>query len=155
MSARGHQLELAVEKQNSHYLRDGIARIDKVATPMIYSNGEWKHGKKSTVDFIGCLKGGRAVAFDCKQVAGDSLPMANIHEHQVKYLRDVLELGGLAFFLVHFRKQDRVFRFSPNDCWATMHYGDRKAMGLTDFYYDYAGCEIPVGVPFDYLKGAY
>lgn len=151
MSARGHQLELAVEKQNSHYLRDGIARIDKVATPMIYSNGEWKHGRKSTVDFIGILRGGRAVAFDCKQVAGDSLPMANIHEHQVKYLRDVLELGGLAFFLVHFRKQDRCFVFVPHILWVEMLYETRTSMTIGEY-----GTEISiVNGTFDYLKGAY
>ncbi|TGA99452.1 hypothetical protein E4665_03770 [Sporolactobacillus shoreae] len=43
--------------------------------------------KKSTVDFISCLNG-RGLAFDAKRTR---FPLANVHEHQVRYLKRYLD----------------------------------------------------------------
>jgi recombination protein U len=57
----------------------------------------------STVDFVGLLDGGKFIAFDAKQTKIKTrLPIKNIHQHQLDYLKIVQNLGGITFFLVWF-----------------------------------------------------
>lgn len=111
---RGSKLESLIEFTNERYLELGLCRIDKVATPVKVvelTNGVITRGfyeKKSTVDFVGIIQG-VFVAFDAKETEGASLPLRNIHEHQVKYMQDIQAQGGLAFFIVHFKAKDEYY----------------------------------------------
>jgi len=66
----------------------------------------------STVDFYGVFKKvidnnivGVPIAFDAKETQNKtSFPLANIHQHQVEYLRLWNKVGGTGFFLIHFTK---------------------------------------------------
>lgn len=42
--------------------------------------------QKSTVDYIGAVQG-IPVCFDAKECNTDTFPLANIHEHQVEFMR--------------------------------------------------------------------
>ncbi|MCO7127786.1 Holliday junction resolvase RecU [Sporolactobacillus shoreicorticis] len=85
-----------------------MAVVQKVATPLKKTKNSAFYSEKSTVDFIGCLNG-RGLAFDAKETKRPSLPLANVHEHQTRYLMRYRDCGGHAFLLVRFIKQNETF----------------------------------------------
>lgn len=114
---RGKHSERAVEKINQLYKKLGLAVIEKVAVPSIHMSlrtrslqnflkkGEYVAIRQpSTVDYQGCLRGGKTVAFDCKETRKDYLPAKNFHEHQWQYLKDMDSLGAVCFLLVVLRR---------------------------------------------------
>lgn len=111
---RGMQLEHDIESSNRAYMMKGIAVIQKIATPfkpLRDRQGNFSKlipAEKSTVDFIGCLNG-RGLAFDAKETNKTNLPLANVHEHQTRYLMRYRDCGGHAFLLVRFVKQNETF----------------------------------------------
>lgn len=111
---RGTALEKLIEFTNARYLDLGLARVDKIATPIKIIELEDGHitkaffEKPSTVDFVGVIQG-MFVAFDAKETESSSLPLQNIHPHQVNYMEDVQAQGGLAFLIVHFKRQDEYY----------------------------------------------
>lgn len=136
---RGNELEKCANKANKQYRKDGTALILKVDTPIIYTS-KGMVAKQSTVDFVGILKGGRFLAFDAKETAiKTSFPLKNIHEHQFNYLNIVESLGGLVFFLIHFKKvhPDKAF-FTPLDLIKKYWMQDgRKSIPISEFKEDW------------------
>lgn len=131
---RGTGLEKLIEFTNARYLDLGLARVDKVATPIKII--ELQDGyitkaffeKPSTVDFVGIIQG-MFVAFDAKETEASSLPLQNIHPHQLEYMEDVRAQGGLAFLIVYFKRHDEYFMVPLSV--------------LQDFYYDDEAKRIP------------
>lgn len=102
MASRGAKLERAVNKANIRYKKEKKALIMKVAVPIIHTR-KGMVATTSTVDFAGVLKGGRYIAYDCKETKSKtSFPIKNLHQHQLTYLQYVRDLNGIAFLLVHF-----------------------------------------------------
>jgi len=100
---RGNELEKAAEAANRRYKVEKKALILKVPTPIVYTN-KGMIAKQSTVDFVGIISGGTFIAFDAKEtLSKTSFPLKNIHQHQLTCLDYVDELGGIAFFLIHFK----------------------------------------------------
>jgi recombination protein U len=114
---RGSGLEELITYASTQYERNGIAVIHKVPTPVtVLNNGKGFFKGKSTVDYTGTLKGGRFVCFEAKETKqANVFPLKNIHPHQITYMKNVTNLGGLAFLLVRFVKfkgqGERIFRF--------------------------------------------
>lgn len=127
-NSRGHRgdvLEDLILLTNDYYNRTGLARVDKVHIPIkvveIDESGLIRKAffeKKSTVDFIGVIQG-LAVAFDVKETALKSLPLKNIHLHQVEYMDSIQQQRGLAFLIVHFKFCDEYY-LVPNEM--VQHY---------------------------------
>lgn len=112
---RGDALEELLYYTNQYYHQLGLCRVDKVSTPIkvveIDAQGMVTKGffeKKSTVDFIGIVQG-VCVAFDAKETNLKSLPLQNIHLHQIEYMRDIDKQGGLAFIIIHFKFNDSYY----------------------------------------------
>ncbi len=112
---RGDALEDLILYTNTYYQRKGLGRIDPVNIPIkvleIDDRGLIRKAffeKKSTVDFIGVIQG-VAIAFDAKETTRKSLPLYNIHEHQIDYMRDFNDQKGLSFLICHFKDPDRFF----------------------------------------------
>lgn len=111
---RGKALELAVEQANAQYLAHGIAVVQKVAVPTKLVRGR-RHDdpqelvrEKSTVDYIGTWQG-TPIAFDAKETRERSLPLANIHEHQSRFLQNWEASGGRAFLLIYYGPDSAVY----------------------------------------------
>lgn len=101
---RGNELEKKANKANLGYRKSKEALILKVPVPILYT-AKGLVVQQSTVDYTGLIKGGQFIAFDAKETQNKtSFPLRNIHEHQLNYLELVEELGGIAFFLIHFKK---------------------------------------------------
>ncbi len=113
---RGSTLEEFINRTNERYRENELALIQKVPTPItpIQIDKETRHitlayfDQKSTVDYIGAVQG-IPVCFDAKECATDTFPLANIHEHQVTFMRDFEKQGGIAFFLIFFSHRDEFY----------------------------------------------
>ena len=67
--------------------------------------------KKSTVDYIGVVQG-IPICFDAKETSKKSLPLKNIHPHQIEFMDKFEAQGGIAFLLVHFLFNNTYFCLS-------------------------------------------
>lgn len=110
---RGSALEELINLSNGVYREKRLALIQKVPTPITPINIDKtsRHitlayfEQKSTVDYIGVVQG-IPVCFDAKECASDTFALANVHEHQIEFMKEYEEQGGVAFLLISFKKQD-------------------------------------------------
>jgi len=110
---RGMALEEDINSTNEYYLAHGIAVIHKKPVPIkvVDVNYESRHTAEitkayyvtpSTTDYNGVYKG-YYLDFEAKETSNKtSLPIQNIHSHQVEHLKSVIEHGGIAFIIVRF-----------------------------------------------------
>ena len=96
--------------------------------------------QRSTVDYIGAVQG-IPVCFDAKECSADSFPLANIHPHQVEFMKEFEEQSGVAFFLI-FYSHVNLFYYLPLKqllfFWQRMEEGGRKSFRreeLEDCFY--------------------
>ncbi len=116
----GMTLETDIIATNAYYLANHIAVIHKKPTPIQVVNVSYPARNKakiteayyktpSTTDFNGLYKG-RYIDFDAKETNSEtSMPLKNVHLHQMEHLRNVHEHGGIAFLIVHFKKHNEYF----------------------------------------------
>ena len=113
---RGSDFEDLINRTNRIYMDDDLAVIQKIPTSIKPVRLDKEKGvitlayfdEKSTVDYVGNVQG-IPVCFDAKQTNKKSLPIANIHEHQVRFMDKFDMQGGLAFILVHFSLLDEYY----------------------------------------------
>ena len=118
---RGSVLEETINLTIEKLREQKLALIQKIPTPItpIEIDKATRHitlgyfEKKSTVDYLGVVQG-IPVCFDAKECAGDTFQLQNVHEHQVEYMRDFEEQGGIAFLIIYYSKRDEYYymRFS-------------------------------------------
>jgi len=154
---RGMQLERFIELTNTQYKRDNVAVIQKIATPVkvLHRGHDGKitgfYESKSTVDFIGCYQG-QFVCFDAKETKGKNLPLKNIHEHQIGFMKTVVENGGKAFIVVCFSELERYFVMNSYEIVEAIENTKAKSMPL--LYFENHAREIKFnecGYVLDYL----
>ena len=105
---RGSTLEDLLNRTNEKYLENGLALIQKIPTPITPINIDKKSrhitlayfDQKSTVDYIGAVQG-IPVCFDAKECNTDTFPLANIHEHQIRFMENFEKQDGIAFILIY------------------------------------------------------
>ena len=117
---RGSTLEELVNRTNEQYREKGLALIQKIPTPItpVKMDKDSRHitlayfDQRSTVDYIGAVRGHPWSAFDAKECCAHTFPLANIHPHQVAFMKDFEKQGGIAFFLIFFSSRD-LFYYLP------------------------------------------
>lgn len=134
---RGSTLEDLINRSNDSYREKRLALIQKVPTPItpIAIDKESRHitlayfDQKSTVDYIGAVQG-IPVCFDAKECAVDTFPLHNIHPHQVAFMREFEEQGGIAFIILSYTMRNETY-YLPFDeisrFWTRMEEGGRKS----------------------------
>jgi len=139
---RGSSLEELINITNSRYREKRLALIQKVPTPITpISIDKEKHQitlayfeEKSTVDYIGVVQG-IPVCFDAKECATDTFSLQNVHEHQVEFMKDFKEQGGVAFLLIFFSKRNIYYYLTLNKLlifWERAISGGRKSFRLDE-----------------------
>lgn len=106
---RGSTLEELINRSNERYRSSGLALIQKIPTPItpISIDKQSRHitlayfEQKSTVDYIGAVQG-IPVCFDAKECGADTFPLQNIHPHQVAFMKEFEEQGGIAFIILSY-----------------------------------------------------
>lgn len=113
---RGSMLEELINLTNEKYREHGLALIQKVPTPIkpVKLNPSEGHislayfEQRSTVDYIGVVQG-IPICFDAKETSKNYLPLQNIHEHQIEFMRDFEKQEGVAFLIVNFLMYDSYY----------------------------------------------
>ena len=144
---RGSTLEDLINRTNEKYLDNKLALIKKIQTPItpIKMDKEHKHitlayfEQKSTVDYIGAVQG-IPVCFDAKECATDTFALQNIHAHQVKFMEDFENQGGVSFFLIFYTGKD-IFYYLPFEYlklfWDRAQNGGRKSFRFDELNPEY------------------
>ena len=116
----GMTLESDIEATNTYYLNHHVAVIHKKPTPIQVVNVSYPARNKakiteayyktpSTTDFNGVYKG-YYIDFDAKETnSKTSMPLKNVHPHQIEHLKNVVDQKGIAFLIVHFKKYNEYF----------------------------------------------
>lgn len=134
---RGSALEDIINRSNDSYREKKLALIQKVPTPItpISIDKESRHitlayfDQKSTVDYIGAVQG-IPVCFDAKECAVETFPLHNIHPHQIAFMREFEEQGGISFTILSYTVKNEIY-YLPFDeilrFWTRMEEGGRKS----------------------------
>lgn len=134
---RGSTLEELINHTNDSYREKRLALIQKIPTPItpVSIDKESRHitmayfDQKSTVDYIGAVQG-VPVCFDAKECTVSTFPLQNVHAHQVAFMEEFEEQGGVAFIILYFTAKDEMY-YVPfrelNRFWMRMQEGGRKS----------------------------
>ena len=134
---RGSTLEDFVNRTNEYYMEKNLALIQKIPTPItpIEIDKASRHitlayfDQKSTVDYIGTVQG-IPVCFDAKECAVKTFPLQNIHPHQIQFMKEFEEQGGIAFIILYFTSLNEMY-YMPFEhiytFWKRMEDGGRKS----------------------------
>ncbi|MBQ9828561.1 MAG: Holliday junction resolvase RecU [Lachnospiraceae bacterium] len=144
---RGSTLEEMINLTNEKYRSQGLALIQKVPTPITPIKMNEDHTqitlayfeKKSTIDYIGAVQG-IPVCFDAKECNSDRFPLANIHEHQMVFMRDMEKQDGVAFIIAWFTHVNE-FYYIPYlklvELWNRGKSGGKKSFSRDELDRDY------------------
>ncbi len=138
---RGSTLEELINYTIEILRERRLAVIQKVPTPItpIEIDKSSRHitlayfDQKSTVDYLGAVQG-IPVCFDAKECAVTTFPLANIHEHQMKFMQDFEEQGGVSFLILYFSEKHTYYYMRLAEL--TKFWQRREAGGRKSFTYD-------------------
>ena len=158
---RGSTLEELLNRTNEKYLQNNLALIQKVPTPItpINIDKSTRHitlayfDQKSTVDYIGVVQG-VPVCFDAKECHTDTFPLANIHEHQVRFMQNFENQQGVAFILISFTHKNEFYYMRFEELlkfWQRAQEGGRKSFKYEELSQEFFLNEKP-GVFIPYLE---
>ena len=144
---RGSTLEDLVNRTNEKYLENHLALIQKIPTPITPINIDKNNhqitlayfDQKSTVDYIGAVQG-IPVCFDAKECAKDTFALANIHEHQVRFMEEFERQGGIAFCMVFYSGKDLFYYLRLQkllEFWKRMEEGGKKSFRFEEIEEDF------------------
>lgn len=139
---RGMNLEEDIIQSNEYYLRHRMALIYKRPTPIQVVKVEYKKNvkiteayfsEKSTTDFNGVYQG-RYIDIEAKSThSKSSFPLSNITKKQFEHLSNVIELGGLAFFIIEFVKHQKTYIVEAKKIIEFKNNEERKSIPFAQF----------------------
>lgn len=140
---RGSGLEQAINMTNDVYRQKGLAIIQKIPTPITPVKIDKQKGnitlayfeQKSTVDYLGAVQG-IPICFDAKETKLKSLPLNNVHYHQIQFMKEFEAQEGISFLIVYFQIQDEYYYFPFKDLekyWLAANNGGRKSIPYSAF----------------------
>nr|WP_317358593.1 Holliday junction resolvase RecU [uncultured Tyzzerella sp.] len=140
---RGSGLEQFINITNQVYREKNLAIIQKIPTPItpVKINNENKtislayFNEKSTVDYMGVVQG-IPVCFDAKETTKGFLPLQNIHQHQIDFMKDFEKQEGIAFILVYFKMYNEYYYLPFKHIlkfWEDAKNGGRKSIPYKAF----------------------
>lgn len=159
---RGSTFEELISRTNEKYKECGLALVQKIPTPItpINIDKETRHitlayfEQKSTVDYIGAVQG-IPLCFDAKECHEDTFPLANIHPHQVDFMRNFESQDGVAFFLIYYTHRDQMYYLrlkELNTFWERAKEGGRKSFRIEELDEAFFLPQVP-GIMVPYLDG--
>lgn len=160
---RGMALEKSINLSNQYYLEKDIAVIYKKPTPIQIVKVDYPGRSKavikeayftipSTLDYNGLYKG-KYLDFDAKECKNKtSFPILNIHEHQIKHIRNVLVHHGIAFLIVSFTLLDEIYLLFGEDLLDYIDHTKAKSIPLEYFRKKGHKIELKYIPRIDYLK---
>ena len=87
----------------------------------------------STTDY-NCIYKGKYIDFEAKETTSKtSFSLSNIHEHQIKHLKDVKKKGAISFIIVRYTVLDKTYLLDTNDLEYFIKNYERKSIPLNFF----------------------
>ncbi|MFC3014776.1 Holliday junction resolvase RecU [Virgibacillus litoralis] len=141
-SNRGMTLEDDINATNTYYLDRDKAIIHKKPTPVqivnvhypkrsaaVITEGYFKQA--STTDYNGIYKH-KYVDFEAKETKNKTrFPLANIHEHQIKHMKSIIDHGGVSFLIIRFAVYNETY-YMPAESfiplWDKQFNGGKKSI---------------------------
>lgn len=139
---RGMTLEEDINVTNQFYLDHGRAVIHKKPTPIQVVNVHYPersaaviteayYKQASTTDYNGLYQG-KYIDFEAKETKNKTrFPLANIHEHQIKHMEQVLKHDGISFILIRFSSFDETYVLESEKLlpfWFDQYKGGKKSI---------------------------
>lgn len=164
---RGMNLENDINLSNQYYVDTKQAFIYKKPTPIKIVKVDYPTKSNrignikikeayfespSTTDYNG-LFNGKYIDFEAKETNNKSyFPLENIHEHQIKHLRNIMENGGICFLIIRFVEYNKTYLLFAKDFFDFLDNSDRKSIPIE--YFQEKGYEImeKYSPRLDYLK---
>lgn len=158
---RGSVLEEMINLTIEKYRENGIALIQKIPTPIKPINIDKSSRqitlayfeKKSTVDYIGVVQG-IPICFDAKECNVDTFPIANIHEHQIEFMKNFEEQNGISFIVLYYTHKNEMY-YIPfvdiYDFYIRAQNGGRKSFTYDEVNKNYI-IHDKSGVPVHFLE---
>ena len=139
---RGSSFEEFINRTIELYLESGLALIQKIPTPItpVEIDKDHRHitlayfEQKSTVDYIGVVQG-IPVCFDAKECAADTFPLQNVHEHQIRFMKNFERQDGVSFLLLYFTRYDQYYYLTFDlllKFWERSEQGGRKSFRIEE-----------------------
>ena len=158
---RGSLLEEMINYTNEDYRSRRLALIQKVPTPITPVNidAESRHitlayfDQQSTVDYIGAVQG-IPVCFDAKECKTDTFPLANVHEHQIRFMEDMENQQGISFLIIWYTERQEAYYLPFRDLkrfYERMLKGGRKSFTFDEIDKTYR-VALTNGVYVHYLE---
>lgn len=135
---RGSTLEELINLTNQFYREKKLALVQKIPTPIkpIKIDQESRHitlayfDQKSTVDYIGVVQG-FPICFDAKECGSDRFSLKNIHSHQMEFMKEFEEQGGISFFLIYFTNSQLFYYLRYEEA---LEYFERAKNGHGNYF---------------------
>lgn len=113
---QGMALEEMINKTNDYYLQRDIAFISKRPTSIkvLKTSDKYKITEAvflapSTLDYVGVYKG-RYLDFEAKEtISKKGFPMANISEHQIKAMENIIKQNGITFAIIFLKSFNEIY----------------------------------------------
>ena len=143
----GMDLETMINESNEYYLINNIAVIHKKPTPIQIVKVDYPMRSKaviteayyktpSTTDYNGIYKG-KYIDFEAKENHNKtSFPLANIHDHQMKHLENIIKHGGIGFLIVAWNLYNEYYLLPfdiAKEYWDRALDGERKSIPYQTF----------------------
>lgn len=145
---RGKVLETEINNSNQYYIDTKQAFIYKKPTPIKISKVDYptrnnRSGKivireayfesPSTTDYNGLYKG-KYIDFETKETSNKNyFPLENIHPHQIRHLRNIMENGGICFLIIRFIEYNTTYVLFAKDFFSFIENSTRKSIPLEYF----------------------
>ena len=159
---RGMDFENDINITNEYYIENNIAFIYKKPTPIQVTKIDYKNNsiiikegyfkEPSTTDYNGLYKG-KYIDFEAKETNNKTaFPLSNIHSHQIKHIRNIVNNNGVCFLIVRFSVLNKDFLLMGNDFINFIDNNERKSIPLDYFEKNGYLIELSYIPRLDYLK---
>lgn len=144
---RGSTLEEMINFTNDRYRKGKLGLVQKIPTPIkpIEMDKNSRHitlayfEQKSTVDYIGTVQG-IPICFDAKECNATTFPLQNVHAHQIQFMEEFEEQGGVSFILLYFTGLNEMYYIPYRDIkrfWERGEQGGRKSFTYEEMDHSY------------------
>ena len=160
---RGMTLESEINSSNEYYREINKAFIYKKPTPIKIVNVDYPSRDKavikeayftvpSTTDYNGLYKG-KYIDFEAKETSSKtSFSLSNIHEHQIRHLKNIHENEGIAFLIIRFTTLNETYLLPANEFFQYLEREEKKSIPIS-FFKEHAYLLKDNYMPrIDYLK---
>ena len=141
---RGMTLEGELNDSNEYYREIDKAYIYKKPTPIKITKVDYPSRDKavikeafftipSTTDYNGIYKG-YYIDFEAKETKSKtSFTLNNIHQHQIKHIRNTYNHGGIVFLIIRFTNLNETYLLFAKDFLEFIDKEERKSIPLEFF----------------------